>query len=324
MFDTTAVELFSPTTNQNLSCINLRDTWLSNEFLKALSNQLTALDCIVLPNLYKEGYYSGDYLPPINYGILLPSLCQVTQLRVLHLNDFPEECDLYLRAMLPNFSNLQEIQLDDYSQLTALPNLSSLTYLQIGEYRRRMKQTDSNTLYINLLQIIIDNRHTLRTVKLNELKYSGLRSWSIFLNVLSLCTKLVELKIRDIYLPDDDTSQWSILGNDLKLLVILELAVSLYDTGFQSLCAGLAYHTNIRRLWVTYTKFTSLSCDSLIQLIPTITQLETLYVSDFKRLMRLDEEAYKLLEQIADEYSIKLEFRQISANKVNIYINSIN
>ena len=293
MSNTTAVELFYPTTNQNLSCINLRDTILSNEFLKALSNQLTALDCIVLPDLHKEEYY------------LETSLCQSTQLRVLHLNGFHEKYDLYLRAMLPNFSNLQEIQLDEYSQLTALPNLSSLTYLRIGDFGRGMTHTDSNTLYINLLQIIIDNRHTLRAVSLNELKYSGLRSFSIFLNILSLCTKLVELEIRDISLPADDTSQWSILGNDLKLLVILDLSyVSLYDTGLQSLCAGLAYHTNIRMLRVSYTELTSLSYDTLIQLIPTMTQLEGLYVSG---LRRLDEEAYELLKQTADEYSIGLE-----------------
>ena len=304
MSDTTAVELFSPTTNQNLSCITLIGTWLSNEFLKALSNQLTALDCIVLPDMYKEEYYSEDSLPPINYEILLPSLCQATQLQVLRLNDFPEEYDLYLRAMLPNFSNLQEIQLDDYSQLTALPNLSSLTYLQIGDDGRAMNHTDSNTLYIDLLQIITDNRHRLRTVKLYELEYSGLRSWSIFLNVLSLCTKLVELEIRNKPLPADDTSQWSILGNDLKLLVVLVLDnVPLYDIGFQSLCAGLAYHTNIRMLGVSYAELTSLSYDTLMQLLPTITQLERLYVSDFEEL---DREASKLLQQTADEYSIQL------------------
>ena len=307
MSDTTAVELFSPTTIQNLSCINLRNTVLSNEFLKALSNQLTALDCIVLPNWYKEEVYSAYSLLPINYEILLPSLCQATQLRVLHLNGFPEEYDLYLRAMLPNFSNLQEIQLADYSQLTALPNLSSLTYLQIGDDEGEMKQTDSNTLYINLLQIIIDNRHTLRAVRLYDLEFSGLRSCSIFLNVLSLCTKLIVLEMRDIYLPADDTSLWSIFINDLKLLVVLELSyVSLYDTGLQSLCAGLAYHTNIRKLDVSYDELTSLSCDTLIQLIPTITQLEKLVVSDLYDLRRQDEEASKLLKQTADEYSIKL------------------
>ena len=160
----------------------------------------------------------------INYEILLPNLCQATQLRVLHLNEFPKKYDLFLRAMLPNFSNLQEIQLDNYSQLTALPKLSGLTYLWIGVPYASTTQPDSSTPYINLLQLMIDSRHTLRAVRLYELRYSGLRSWSIFLNVLSLCTKLVQLELRDIFLPADDSSDWSIIGNNLKLLVVLRLS----------------------------------------------------------------------------------------------------
>ena len=57
------------------------------------------------------------------------------------------------------------------------------------------------------------------------------------------------------------------------------------------------------RLDVSYAELTSLFCDTLMQLIPTITQLERLVVSD---LRILDEEAYKLLKQTADEYSIQL------------------
>ena len=134
--DMAAVKLFSQTVNQNISCINLRETILSNEFLKALANQLTGLDCIALPDKYNEDDYLQYSLPPIIYENLLTSLCKATQLRVLHLNEFPEEYDSDLRDMLPNFSNLQEIQLDNYSQLTALPNLSSLTFLRIGDEKK--------------------------------------------------------------------------------------------------------------------------------------------------------------------------------------------
>ena len=93
--------------------------------------------------------------------------------------------------------------------------------------------------------------------------------------------------------------------NNMKALVVLDLYyVSPCDTGLESLCAGLAYHPNIRKFWVIKANLTSLSCDTLIQLIPPITQLEILYVSE---LMEPDKEAYKLLQQTADEYSIKLE-----------------
>ena len=293
MSDPTAVGLFSPTANQKLCGINLLCTNLSDEFLKALTNQITAIDCIGLHSWYED----------INSEILLPNLCQATQLRVLHFNGFSEEYGLYLRAVLPNFPNLQEIRLDDYPQLTALPKLSGLTYLEIGDLSRLMDSSPS-TLYVNLLQLMTDCRHTLRAVRLDELHYSGLRSWGLFLNVLSLCTNLVQLQLRYSYLPADDSSDWSIIGNNMKLLVVLELSgVSLCERGFQSLCARLAYHPTIRKLDVLYADLTSLSCYPLIRLIPTVTQLERLTVSG---LMEPDEAAHKLVQETADEYFIQL------------------
>ena len=294
MSDPTAVGLFSPTANQKLCGINLLYTNLSDEFFKALTNQITALDCIGLPSEYED----------INSEILLPNLCQATQLRVIHLSGFSEKYDLYLRAVFPNFSNLQEIRFEDYSVLTALPKLSGLTYLEIGDRFRSRKKSSPSTPYVNLLQLMTDCRHTLRVVRLDELHYSGLRSWSLFLNVLSLCTNLVQLQLRYSFLPAADSSDWSIIGNNMKLLVVLQLTfVSLCERGFQSLCVGLAFHPTIRRLYVYQADLTSLSCYPLIRLIPTVTQLEELSVYD---LMEPDEAAHKLLQETAEEYSIRL------------------
>ena len=103
---------------------------------------------------------------------------------------------------------------------------------------------------------------------------------------------------------DDDTSEWSIIGNNQRLLVILELrSVSLYDTGFESLCTSLAYHPTIRELRVVRANLTSLSCNPLIHLIPTVAQLEKLHVSDLKKP---DREPYQLLQQTVDDCSIEL------------------
>ena len=295
MSDPTAVGLFSPTTNHMLSGINLLYTNLSDEFFKALTNQITALDCIGLPSEYED----------INSEILLPNLCQATQLRVIHLSGFSEKYDLYLRAVFPNFSNLQEIRFEDYSVLTALPKLSGLTYLEIGDRFRSRKKSSPSTPYVNLLQLMTDCRHTLRVVRLDALYYSGLRSWSLFLNVLSLCTNLVELKLCYSFLPAADSSDWSIIGNNMKLFVVLELTfVSLCERGFQSLCVGLAFHPTIRRLYVYQADLTSLSCYPLIRLIPTVTQLEILSVYVLKKP---DEAAHKLLQETAEEYSIQLD-----------------
>ena len=126
----------------------------------------------------------------------------------------------------------------------------------------------------------------------------------IFLERLSLCTNLVELRLESSDLTTEDVSLWSHTVGNMKALVVLYLdAVRLKDTGFESLCVGLAYHPTIRELSVSNASLTSLSCDPLIHLIPTLTQLERLRVTN---LNRPNEEAYKLLWRTADEYSIKL------------------
>ena len=89
----------------------------------------------------------------------------------------------------------------------------------------------------------------------------------------------------------------------MKALIVLRLYYfTLDDIGFESLCAGLAYHPTIRKLMVRHASLTSLSCDTLIQLIPTVTQLEELNV---RGLERPNKETYKLLQQTTEEYSIK-------------------
>ena len=198
---------------------------------------------------------------------------------------------------LSNFSNLQEIQLPDYSLLLpALANLSNLTYLLIGD------SSEASTESALFLQLIFECRNSLKYLCLFELK-NILTDMDIFLNCLALCTNLVELELNDTDLPTEDISLWGHTVSNMKALVVLELYyVILYDTGFKSLCAGLAYHPTFRELTLFDANLTSLSCDPLIHLIPTVTQLESLYVSG---LEEPDKEAYKLLQETSDEYSIK-------------------
>ena len=281
----TAVNIFSNKNNQILFSLILINTKYSNECEKQIANQLTALEYISIDNRKSE--------------IIFSALSQATQLRALFLFEIPNECYAQLLTVLPNFSNLQEIKLQEYSLIPALSNLSNVTYLNIGDYSRT-KQDYKQCPY--LLQLIFENRSTLKYLYLYSL-YVILTDMDIFLNCIALCTNLVELGLYSTKRIPEDIYLWSNTVNNMKALVILSLQyVPLYDTGLESLCAGLAYHTNIRKLWVTVANLTSLSCDTLIQLIPTITQLDILRVSELKKL---DKEAYKLLQQTADEYSIK-------------------
>ena len=303
----TAVELF-PLSNQNLFNLNIESNHYSTEFQTLLANQLSTLEYITLPDSRSEfvEFVSRNYEP--NYNILILGLCKATQLIGLALMEsLSANYSQLLIDVLPRFSNIQEISIRDYPLIPALCNISNLTYLCVyckeEIYMRKHSQQGTSEQCPYLLQLLFENRNTLKHLYLNNL-YSILTDMDIFLNCIALCTNLVELRLFDTKQTPKDISLWSNTVNNMKALVVLSLqSVRLSDTGLESLCAGLAYHTNIRKLVVTEAKLTSLSCNTLIQLIPTITQLEILDVYDIKRL---DKEAYKLLHQTADEYSIKL------------------
>ena len=284
--DDTAVNILS-NNNQILFSLILNKNKYSNECQQQIANQLTALEYIHINDMKSES--------------ILSALSQATQLKALFLSNIPKKYYEQLLTVVSNFSNYQEIELKDYSLLPALSNLSNVTYLKMGDTFSSKQDFKKCPC---LLQLIFENRNTLKYLYLSSLD-TILTDMDIFLNCIALCTNLVELWLFYTDQTPEDISLWSNIVNNMKSLVILILqSVPLYDTGLDSLCAGLAYHPNIRRLRVRDTGLTSLSCDTLIQLIPTLTQLETLNVSE---LEEQDEEAYKLLRQTADENSIKLE-----------------
>ena len=283
--DETGVRIFQ-TTNQILSGLRLYCNEYSNKVIKELTNQMSAIQ------------YLFVWESETNYDTLVPALCQATQLRLLHLYYIPEEYLPILQAVLPQFSELQEIGFNNNSLLPAISNLSNLTYLQIQGYT-----TEDTTLSVYLLQIINVNRHSLRGMLLGYLNRIGFNNWSLFLNCLELCTNLFQLKLLDTTFPTNDVTHWSRAVNKMKSLVELDFNyVSLYDTGFLSLCEGLIYHPAIRSLMLENCDLTSLSCDPLTHLIPTVSQMETLSVNE---LSEPDGDPILLLKQTADEFSIE-------------------
>ena len=283
--DETGVRIFQ-TTNQILSGLSLTINEYSNDVIKELTNQMSAIQ------------YLSVLESETTYDTLLPALCQATQLRLLHLYSIPKKHLPTLQAVLPQFSELQEIAFNSNSLLPAISNLTNLTYLQIGD-----NTTDDTTLSVYLLQIINGNRHSLRGMWLLYLNRIGFNNWSLFLNCLEFCTNLVQLKLWYTTLPTNDVTHWSRAVNKMKSLVQLEfLTVSLYDTELLSLCEGLIYHPAIRSLVLLGCKLTSLSCDPLTHLIPTISQMETLTV---RGLSYPDGAPILLLKQTADEFSIE-------------------
>ena len=287
--DETGVRIFQ-TTNQIISGLRLFENKYSNNVIKELTNQMSAIQFLSVVESETE------------YDTLLPALCQATQLRLLHLDCIPEKHPPTLQAVLPHFSALQEIVFNNNSLLPAISKLSNLTYLQIGD-----DTTEDTTFSVYLLQIINGNRNSLRGMWLLYLNIIGFSNWSLFLICLEFCTNLVQLKLWYTTLPTNDVTHWSRAVNKMKSLVELEFwNVSLYDTGLLSLCEGLIYHPAIRSLKLYSCNLTSLSCHPLTHLIPTVSQMETLTV---KGLSEPDGAPILLLKQTADEFSIEHNLR---------------
>ena len=286
--DETGLNFFPTATNQIIDSLRLFLNEYSYKALQELTNQFS-----VIQNLFVDECGT-------NYDTMVPALCQATQLRVLHLFLIPSKHIPSLTAALPHFSKLQEIAFDNSSLLPAINHLSNLTFLQIKDHT-----TEDTTLCDYLLQIIIRNSHSLRGMELGYLHIIGLNNWSLLLNSLKLCTNLVHLELWSTILPSNDVNLWSRAVDKMKSLVELKfVALFLYDKGLFSLCEGLKYHPAIRSLELRACKLTSLSCDPLTHLIPTVPQLETLII---KGISEPDGEPILLLKEIADEFGIELE-----------------
>ena len=285
----TDVSLFPTSANQILFCISLIDNVYSYKALQEVTNQLSTIQCVYVCQEHKTSYEA-----------LIPALCQATQLRLLHIHGIPSKHIPALIAVLPQFSKLQEIAFSNFSLLPAISNLSNLTYLKIGD-----NTIEDTTLCPYLLQTIIQNRHSLRGMELWYLHILGLTKWSSLLNCLELCTNLVRLKLWRTTLPTNDVTHWSRAVRKMNSLVELIFNdVSLFDTGLLSLCEGLIYHPAIRSLQLEDCGLTSLSCEPLIHLIPTISQLEILTVTG---LSKPDGDPLLLLQETVDEFSIELK-----------------
>ena len=286
----TDVSLFSPNKSQMLSSMRLLNNYYSTEFLLQFANRLSTLQYLNFNEFQKS------------YETLVPALCKATQLRGLHLYRIPQKYYRILLSVLPQFSQLQEVRFDNYSLLLPICQLSNLTLLQIEEKPQRRLPNLSG----DLVALIDRNRYSLRVLGVYSLHRIGFNNWNFFLSKLEYCINLVQLKLFHTKLPIHDVDQWHQILNKLKSLVdLLFYQVTLYDTGFLSVCHGLVKHPTIRFFRVEYCYQTSLSCEYLINLIPTVARLETLVMTN---LDEPDGEPIKLLRCTADEFSIEYRF----------------
>ena len=294
--DVKAVNILSTYFNMNIYGVRLHHNKFCNQFIQLIANQLSALQYLYLNKRSSED--------ETMHNTILPALSNATQLRGMYLYYIPIEHHQQVIHTLSILSELQEISFHTYSLLPHIMHLSRILYLEIAGYIER-EYTD---LSDHLIQLIYGNQHTIKILKLEgleSLEYIGFMTWNGFLNALYFCVNLVQIEL--ILIPQlDDVTLWSSTLCRLKSLVQLSIiGVDLFDEGLISVCEGLVAHPTIKCLYVLDCEQTSKSCNALVNLIHTVSYLETLRVDN---LSEPDTEPIKILKQTAEEYSIKTDF----------------
>ena len=288
--DLTDIDLFTSPINQHINSLKLYDRRCFNELLHQLAN------CVVSSEYFQ--YLSISEIE--HFSIILPALIQATQLKGLYMKDcyLSRDDKQLLQELMPKLTQLTEIKYPDYSLLPHMAHLTGLTYLDCNNGYDK-------SLSANLLRVLNNNHNTLRVVTLLSLEI-GFKSWTELLSALQCCVNIVKLEISHTRISSEDISQWTHTLRCLQSLIYLKFElVTLSDAGMLAVCLGLAKHTSIRYLQVSYCEQTSQSCEALTNLIPTLRQLETLRID---RLSEPDPVPIKALRLAAEEYSIKLYY----------------
>ena len=183
--------------------------------------------------------------------------------------------------------------MQSFSNLTYLgmrPNVFSPVYRAYGDILKR---------------IINNNSNTLRGIKLYRLYSMRINSWDSILAPIQHCNKLIELEIGYINTLFDTFISSNTTVDYLQSLVRLYLcSIPLTSTEVYTLCDGLAYNPVIKEITIELCRLDSTSCIHLIHLIPTLPQLEELYVRD-NNLNSPDPTQIEILIQTAKEYSVE-------------------
>ena len=278
----------------------------------AYSSQTLSLHCkefssqslnVVVNQLYSCENLRYYYVDIPQLEILLPAFSSATRITGLHLYYIPIEYHEQLFSMLSGLSRIRELawvtEDDGYALLPHITHLSTLSYLQIRTY----SQLADLELRDGTLQVIESNRYTIRGLVMYRLMEVGIFYMNALVGVLQYCCSLMQLELQNTHVICDDVTLWYSLVSNLRALAYLKFySLSLGDSGMLHLCRGLLFHPAIRGLVIQFCRLSSNSCNPLINLIPTLSQLEILKVNE---LSTPDSRHIKLLTQTADQYTIQ-------------------
>ena len=285
-----------PTTNNNWTGSNfLCDSRISNEILINLINQFSCIE-----NIYYEPKSNSDW------SILLPLISNNSQIKGLNIRDInsylPETTDI-----LSDLSSLEELQWYKEDAYTALPHFqtsNSLSFLILSspKYDPPLRENYRQ----QLINVISNNRTSLREIQLDRLNTVGLNSWTSILFPIQSCCNLVSLSLAYCPFSLGDISYWDTAIPYLQsLLELCLIAIPLRDTGLMTLCKSMNRHPAIRCLMIDGCELTSDSCEPIMMLIHTLPYLRLLRLHK-PELSLPDANPLQLLQQTAELFSVKV------------------
>ena len=170
-----------PTSNNNWTgSIRLYNSEISNEILTNLINQFSCIE-----NIFYEAKSDS------NWSILLPLISNNSLIKGLHLRDInsylPEITDI-----LSGLSSLEELEWYKEDAYAALPHLqtnSSISYLTLSSPKYDPPLMENYKQ--QLINVISNNRTSLREIQLDRLNTVGFNSWTSILTPIQSCCNLV-------------------------------------------------------------------------------------------------------------------------------------
>ena len=134
----------------------------------------------------------------------------------------------------------------------------------------------------------------------------GFDSWESILTPIQLCSNLKILALYHCSTLKSDMKKWYKAILSLQSLVELRIvSFNFEDSEMWILCHSLTKHPAIRYLEVSECRLTSLSCEPLALLIPTLPQLRELII--FQREPSSPEpDKLEMLRETAEYFSVKI------------------
>ena len=279
-----------PGNNVFTGSLNLSGTTLSSDVLEHLMHKFVSLE-----NLSIEAGGSSQ---------AVELLTRYHGIKGLYLRGMSSSLPVsVLNSTLPSLRELLwDIRTLFYE---ILPNLRDNTNLELlADFTGNFRFDPNNRVLLS--SVISNNCRSLKQLFITNLTQIGFDSWESILTPIQLCSNLKILALFRCSALKRDMKMWYKAILSLQSLVELRLVRFKFgDSEMWILCHSLTKHPAIRYLQISKCALTSLSCEPLALLIPTLPQLRELVIF-LDELSSPEPDKLEMLKETAEYFSVKI------------------